>query len=629
MEKKQMGGYAGSILYVDLTSRNIRKKPLDPAFAREHIGGLGFGTRIFLDIIHEKPDFDALSPDNPFVLMTGPLTGMHMNGVARWTVCAKSPLTGFWGDANVGGYFGASLKFAGYDGIVITGASEQPVFLFVKDDVVELRDAEQYWGKDVYTVTDSLKADLKEESFKRGQVVTIGPAGENLVGFASLVHNKGHVAGRTGMGAVWGSKNLKAIYVTGSGKVTPAYPDRLKDLRKKLKEVYEESIFISAMQSSGTPSHMDVGILSGDIPIKNWQLTEWDEIDELGPAVIEEKIFAGNKTCFGCGVACKKEAEVKEGPFQMEKGPSPEYETVCTFGTMCLNPSIESVAKANEICNRFGMDTISCGSTIAFAIECFENGLLTKEDTDGLDLCWGNSDAIIKMAEKIGKKEGLGAILCQGSQKAADHIGANAHDFLTTVKGLEAPMHDPRSAHGYGLAYGVSPRGACHEASLTYEVEGGAIYIPEIPELADDLPMGSEGRAKLNVVCQDYGMFFSNCAVFCNLGAGPLTATPALDMVNHVTGFDYTLEDVMKIGRRVWYLKRGLTNLFGARAKEDRLPKRLMTPMEEGPSEGSVPDMEMMLKEFYEMRELDEDGIPRKAVLLDLGLDKLAGLLYR
>jgi aldehyde:ferredoxin oxidoreductase len=246
-----------------------------------------------------------------------------------------------------------------------------------------------------------------------------------------------------------------------------------------------------------------------------------------------------------------------------------------------------------------------------------------------LDLCWGNSDAILKLTEKIGKKEGLGAILCQGSQKAADHIGGNAHDFLTTVKGLEAPMHDPRSAHGYGLAYGVSPRGACHEASLTYEVEGGAIYIPEIPELADDLPMGSEGRAKLNVVSQDYGMFFSNCAVFCNLGAGPLTATPALDMVNHVTGFDYTLEDVMKIGRRVWYLKRGLTNLFGARAKEDRLPKRLMTPMEEGPSEGSVPDMEMMLKEFYEMRELDEDGIPRKAVLLDLGLDKLAGLLHR
>ncbi len=628
MEKKQMGGYAGKILYVDLTTGVIQIKPLDPVFAKENIGGLGFGTQIFLDLIHKNPDFDALSPDNPFVLMTGPLTGMHMNGVARWTVCAKSPLTGFWGDANIGGYFGAGLKSAGYDGIIITGASDHPLFLFIKDDVVELRDADKYWGEDAYTVTDDIKADLKDPSSKKGQVLTIGPAGENLVRFASIIHDKGHVAGRTGMGAVWGSKKLKAIYVTGSGKLTTAYPDRLKILRKELKEIYEESIGIAALQSSGTPSHMDIGILSGDIPIKNWQMTEWDDIDELGPAVIEEKIFAGNKTCFGCGVACKKEAAVKEGPFKMEKGPGPEYETVATFGTMCLNSSIESVARANEICNKMGMDTISCGSTIAFAIECFENGLITLEDTEGLDLCWGNSKAIVSMTEKIGKKEGFGAILSNGSQAAADHIGKNAHDFLTTVKGLEAPMHDPRSAHGYGLAYGVSPRGACHEASLTFEVEGGSMYISDIPELADELPMGSVGRAKLNVAAQDYGMFFSNCAIFCNLGAGPLTAAPALDIVNHVTGFEYTLEDVLKIGRRVWYLKRGLTNLFGSRAKDDMLPKRLMAPMADGPSKGSIPDMKLMLQEFYEMRGLNEDGVPKKIVLKKLALDKLAELLF-
>lgn len=624
-----MGGYAGKILYVDLTIGEIQKKTLDPGFAKENIGGLGFGTRIFLDLIQEKPDFHALSPDNPFVLMTGPLTGTQMNGTARWTVCAKSPLTGFWGDANVGGHFGAALKFAGYDGIVITGASDHPVFLCIKDDRVELKDADKYWGEDVYTVTEKMRSDLNDQPSKKGQVLTIGPAGENLVRFASIIHNKGHAAGRTGMGAVWGSKKLKAIYVTGTGKVTPAHPDRLKALRKELKEVYEESIFIAAMQSSGTPSHMDIGILSGDIPIKNWQMTEWAEIDELGPVVIEERIFAGNKTCYGCGVACKKVAEVKAGPFKMEKGPSPEYETIATFGTMCLNSSIESVAKANEICNKMGMDTISCGSTIAFAIECFEKGLITQQDTGGLDLSWGNSEAIVKMTEMIGKKEGFGAILSNGSREAADHIGGNSHDFLTTVKGLEAPMHDPRNAHGYGLAYGISPRGACHEASLTYEVEGGAMFIPEIPELAADLPMGSEGRAKLNVATQDYGMFFSNCAIFCNLGAGPLTATPALDMVNHVTGFDYTLEDIMKIGRRIWYLKRGLTNLFGARAKDDMLPKRLMTPMADGPTEGSIPDMELMLQEFYEMRGLGEDGVPKETVLKELGLDQLASLLYQ
>ncbi len=622
-----MGGYAGQILYVNLSSGDIEKKTLDRDFARKHIGGLGFGTQIYLDLIKGNPVFDALSESNPFVLMTGPLTGMKMNGVARWTVCSKSPLTGFWGDSNVGGFFGAYLKFAGYDGIVITGKAKTPSYLFINDETVEIRSAEKYWGKDVYTVTDELKEDLKPESKKPGQVLTIGPAGEKLIKFASLINNKGHAAGRTGMGAVWGSKMLKAIYVSGTGKPEIAHPEKFDDLRKELKEVYEESIGIAAIHAAGTATHMDVGIISGDIPIKNWQMTDWDQIDDIGPTEIEEKIFAGHKTCYGCGVACKKNAQVKDGPFKMEKGPGPEYETIATFGTMCLNSSIESIAKANDICNRYGMDTITCGSTIAFAMECFENGLITEEDTDGLSLTWGNSEAIVKMVEKIAKQDGFGAILGQGSQKAAEHIGGNASDFLTTVKGLEAPMHDPRSAHGYGLAYAISPRGACHEASLTFEAEGGMIYIPEIPELSADLPEGSDERAQLNVVAQDYGMFFSNCAIFCNLGGMPLNATQALNMVNYVTGFEYTLNEVMEIGRRVWYLKRGMTNLFGARAEDDRLPKRLMTVMEDGPTEGSLPDMDKMLAEFYELRGFNADGIPTKNILENVGLPDLAELL--
>lgn len=624
-----MGGYAGQILYVNLTSGTIEKKPLDMDFARKHIGGLGFGARIYLDLIKNKPvDFDPLSEQNPFVLMTGPLTGMKMNGVARWTVCSKSPLTGFYGDSNTGGFFGAYLKFAGYDGIVITGKAASPSYLYINDDTVEIRNAEKYWGKDVYTVTDELKEDLQGDDQKTGQVLAIGPAGENGVRFASLINNKGHAAGRTGMGAVWGSKLLKAIYVNGTGKIKVAHPEALDTLRAELKDVYADSIGIMALHSAGTATHMDVGIISGDIPIKNWQQTEWDDIDAIGPSTIEEKIFAGHKTCFGCGVACKKSAEVKEGPFQMEKGPGPEYETIATFGTMCLNSSIESIAKANEICNRYGMDTITCGSTIAFAIDCFENGLITEKDTDGLSLTWGNSEAIVKMTEKIGKQEGFGAILSLGSAKAAEKIGGNARDFLTTVKGLEAPMHDPRGAHGYGLAYGVSPRGACHEASLTFEAEGGLIFIPEIPELSADLPEGSEYRAQLNVAAQDYGMFFSNCAVFCNLGGSPLNATQAIDMVNHVTGFDYTLEEILKIGRQLWYLKRGLTNLFGARSKDDRLPARLMMALETGPTEGSVPDMDRMLAEFYELRGFNADGVPENEVLKNVGLPDMAGLLH-
>ena len=482
-----MGGYAGKILYINLTSRTIETKSLDLEFARKYIGGLGFSTKIYLDLIKDRPSFDSLSSDNPFILMTGPLTGIKMNAVARWTVCSKSPLTGLWGECNIGGFFGAELKFAGYDGIVITGEADKPIYIYINNDEVEIRDARKYWGMDVYTVNDAIIADHKDKSRKSGQVLTIGPAGENLVRFASIINNKGHVAGRTGMGAVWGAKKLKAIFVRGTGKLEIAYPERLDSLRRELKELYTGNITIEGLRTFGTASHMDVGIISGDIPMKNWQQTDWELFEEIAPIAYGEKILIGNKTCYACGVACKREAEVKEGHFKFDKGPGPEYETIATFGTMCMNSSMESIGKANDICNRYGMDTITCGSTIAFAIECFENGLINEKDTDGLTLTWGNAKAIVTMAEKIGKKQGFGSILSEGSAEAAKQIGGNASDFLTTVKGLEAPMHDPRSAHGYGLAYAVSPRGACHNASLDFQIEGGGMYLPEIAELADEI----------------------------------------------------------------------------------------------------------------------------------------------
>lgn len=624
-----MGGYAGKILAVNLTSGEFGEEPLDPAFAREYIGGLGFGTKIYLDLIKEEPLFDAFSPDNPFVIMTGPLTGMRMDGVARWCVGSKSPLTGFWGDANVGGFFGAELKFAGYDGLVITGAAAKPTLIHIDDGIVELRDAGRYWGKDIYTANDEIIADHRTESRRAGQVLTIGPAGENLVKFATITNNKGHTAGRAGLGAVWGSKNLKAIFVRGTDKLDIAHPDRLKALRAELKAIYAESIVIQAFHAFGTPTHMDVGVLTGDIPMKNWLQSEWELVDEIGPLAYGEKLLTGTGTCYGCGVACKREAEVKEGPFRFAKGPGPEYETVATFGTLCLNPSIESIGKANDVCNRYGMDTISCGATIAFAIECFENGLIDERDTGGLQLTWGNSDAIVALTETIGRQEGLGALLAQGSARAAEEFGGNAADFVTTVKGLEAPMHDPRSAHGHGLAYAVSPRGACHVASLQFPIEGGMIYLPDLDEsLGDFEEMSSEGKAAMNALSQDYGMFFSNCAPFCLIGGAVLSAVQAVEMVNHVTGFDYTVPEVCQLGRRIWYLKRGLSNLFGARAEHDRLPKRLMTPLEAGPTEGSVPDMALMLREFYQLRGFDENGVPKKDILLELGLTDLAELLH-
>jgi aldehyde:ferredoxin oxidoreductase len=384
------GGYTGRILVVDLSTGAVRIQQLDESWARTHVGGLGFGARVYLDAIKNRPSFDALSPDNPFVIMTGPLTGMRMHAVARWTVATKSPLTDYWGDANIGGYFGARLKFAGYDGIVLTGAAPSPVYLHIDDDRVEVRDAARYWGQDIYTVTDNMVADHKSESSRAGEVFAIGPAGENLVRIATITNRKGHTAGRAGLGAVWGAKNLKAIFVRGSGNLDAAFPDRLRDLRRELDQVYRNSILIEALRSMGTPSQFDVGVILGDVPMKNWQLTDWERFDEIGPSAYAERILTGNKTCYACGVACKREAEVKDGVFRFAKGPGPEYETVCAFGPLCLNPDIESIGKANELCNRYGLDTISCGATIAFAIECFENGLITEQDTDGLRLTWGN-----------------------------------------------------------------------------------------------------------------------------------------------------------------------------------------------------------------------------------------------
>lgn len=621
-------GYAGSILYIDLSTGNVEVKPLDMQFAREHIGGLGFASKLFLDLIKEYTRVEAYSPENPFLIMTGPLTGLKLNGVARWCVCSRSPLTGLLGSCNVGGFFGAHLKFAGYDGIVITGKSDSPVYIYIDDKKVELREAYNYWGKDVYAVTDELIKDNRIKSKKSGQVFAIGPAGENLVRFAAIVHNKGHVAGRTGMGAVWGSKNLKAVFVHGSGKLQVAYSEKFEALRMELKAMYADNVIMSSIHEFGTNAHMNTGLPSGDIPMKNWQISTWDRAEELSPVVFNEKILTGRKTCYGCGVACKREGEIKDGPFQFAKGPGPEYETIAAFGTMCLNPSLESISKANDICNRLGMDTISCGSTIAFAMECFEKGLITKKDTDGLNLTWGNSADIIALTEKIGRREGFGNILAEGSLIAAEYIGGNAKDFLTTIKGLEAPMHDPRASHGFGLAYAVSPRGACHMASLEYPIEGGLMYLPEFANLQEDMiAMSSIGKAALNILCQDFGMFFSDCAIFCNLGATPLNATQAIDLANSVTGFDYTLDEILRIGRRIWYLRRGLSNLFGARACGDSLPKRMIMPIKDGPTEGSTPDMEMMISEFYRLRKISPDGIPDKEILEDLGLHDLVDLL--
>ena len=625
-----MGAYTGKILKVDLTAGTTESWTYPEELRRTWLGGSGIAVRLFIDLIKDHPQLDALSPDNPSIVMTGPLTGQRISSVARFVVCAKSPLTGVWGESNCGGFFGPELKFAGFDGIVITGAAGKPAYLHIEDGAAEIRDAGAYWGLDTYEATDRLIGDNPPASGKRkGQAFVIGPCGERRIPFASIHNNKGRAAGRTGMGAVMGSKKLKGIFVRGTGKIGPEDEAAFKAFKEELKEISDGNITLAGLNEFGTPSHMDVGIISGDIPFKNWSAGEWEDFDEIAPIAYGEKVLVKSATCYACGVACKRIAEVKEGPFQTPKGPGPEYETVGVFGMMCLNSSIESIVRCNEICNRQGLDTIQTGATVAFAIECFESGLITPEQAGGLELKWGASEAIVALTGRIAAQEGwLGELLSHGTVHAAGVIGGNAGDFVTSVRKLDAPMHDGRAAFGYQLAYATSHLGASHMSHVQYMVEGGGMFLPEFPESIDEIDEKSiEGKAELAVLCHDFGNFFSQAAIFCNLGGMILTATQACAAVSAAVGYEIVPEQACRIGRRMHLAKRALGNLWGSGRNDDQLPPRLRMALNEGPCEGLEVDLETMLARYYELRGFDESGRPSRAQLEELGLADVADLI--
>jgi aldehyde:ferredoxin oxidoreductase len=378
----------------------------------------------------------------------------------------------------------------------------------------------------------------------------------------------------------------------------------------------------------GTDAGMDLGMMTGDVPIKNWKVGEDLLLSaNLGGPAMTEKYLTRNHACSFCPIGCKRIVKVDDGPFKTEEGPGPEYETCCTFGTMIMNDDLEGVIKANEWCNRYGMDTISCGVTIAFAMEAFEKGLITQKDTGGIDLTWGNVDGAIKLLHKIAKKEGIGAVLSEGTREAAKRLGKGAEEFSVEVKGLEVPMHDPRGFHGMGLAYMTSIRGGCHLMHLALPVEQGISPFTEAGFQENYIGQTSEGKAEMIKLCEDLGLP-CNSLVICQFVAWTYSANELAEIVRVTTGFDFTLKDLFSCGERTWLLKRGLGNMMGVSAKDDRLPKRILTPLEEGSAAGSVPDVEKLLREYYEVRGLDREGKPKKEVLIKAGLNELAKKLH-
>ena len=619
-EKRTMATYSGKLLEVDLSAGTTSSRTLDEKLLHDYIGGSGLAARLFIDD-GVPPACDALGPDNNLYIITGPLCGSGMPATPRFSVAAKSPLTGIWGEANSGGYFGPTLKFAGWDGIVLRGQSDKPVMLVIEDDKVELRDAADLWGKDSYETADAIAE--KFEGKPRARSICIGQAGENLVKYAGVCDGKHDYAGRTGLGAVMGSKKLKAVVVRGSGKLKAADADAFTDVRNAVMEKIDTAMVPMAIKMMGTNAGMIIGMQMGDVPTKNWTVGEDSELaDSLGSVVMNEKYLTKGSACYGCPIGCKRNVKVEDGPYKME-GAGPEYETMASFGTMCMISDQAAVNKLNDLCNRFGMDTISAGSTIATAIECYENGILTDADTDGLKLNWGAADAVIELVKKIAAREGIGDLLAEGSRAAAARIGKGAADLTVEVKGLEAPMHDPRAYHGLGLAYAMSIRGACHLSHLDLTAEQGRAPMVEVG-LTEVLPaQSSEGKAKVVWTTENLGALLQATGL-CNFGMSALDFADLADMLNATTGRGYTVEDLLKIGERLWLLKRSICNMMGVTIDDDRLPKKLLAAVQDGAAAGSVPDIEMMMKEYYEIRGLDMKGVPTKETLTAVGLADVA-----
>jgi aldehyde:ferredoxin oxidoreductase len=616
-------GYAGKFLQVDLTAGTCSTFTIDEERLKKFIGGSSLAASLYL----ERFDLhaDPLSPENPLMLINGPMVGSGFPGSSRFAMASKSPQTGIWGEAACGGNFGPELKRAGYDGIIITGKSPHPVILSITNNQAEIASADHLWGKDIYETTSLLKAPDKNI-----KVMAIGPAGENKVVFSAIANDKAHYIGRTGLGAVMGSKNLKAITARGNQAPGKADEVKYKEMFKAAIAEIKDSAFAESLHLMGSDAAMDLGTMTGDVPFKNWSSAEDPEISSKlsGPTLTEHYLTKAH-ACSNCPVACKRIVAVKDGPYQTEEGPGPEYETCGTFGTLIMNSDLAAVIKANELCNRYGMDTISAGSAIAVAMELYEKGIINAETADGMKLEWGNMETVMELLGKIARREGLGDILARGSVSAARHFGSDAVDSVAHVKGLDLPMHDPRGYHGMGLAYMMSNRGACHLQHAAMGMEQGMVSWPQLFDMKEDYDgQTSVGKARMVFNAENYGIL-GNSLSMCHYVLYAVKPDTVRDGFNAITGYNFDFNDLLVCGARDWTLKRGINNLLGITVKDDVLPKKILTAINEGARAGSVPDMQLLRDEYYAIRGLTADGIVSEEKLLELGLPELRDKLYK
>ena len=600
------GGYAGKSLIIDLKHQSYKDEDIDLKAAEHFIGAKGLGAKLLFDRLPARTD--PLSPGNMLMFATGPLTGTSAQTSGRGAVVTKSPLTGLFLDSHFGGFFAVEMKKAGWDIISFNDQSKKPVYVIIKDDDITFKDAGEIWGEECLKTHNWL---LKHEG--KIKTAVIGPAGEHLIKFSAITVDGHRHAGRGGPGAVMGSKKLKAIGISGSGTIPLHDPEAFRKTSQQVLRKIKENDFVPLRRKYGTPYWVQLINSEGFIPTRNYQEGFFEHGDAINAETMQKSIVDGSGACYNCVIACWNKSSIKKGSHKGLSLVGPEYETIALMGSNLGMGSIEEVAFLNERCNEFGMDTISLGGVLGFAIEAYKRGLLSKKDFKGLDLDWGKSEELAKVIADIAfRRTELGDILAEGVKLAAEKLGQHAEKFAVHVKGLEIPGYDPRGTFGMGLAYATSDRGACHQRAWTVRTE---LYDPEL------IRFSFEKKAPIVKEVQDErAVFFS--LVLCNFA--PISEEDCVDMLNHATGFRHTVESYLLAGERIWNLIRLFNLREGLDASEDTLPPRIFEEsFKEGPAKGinlTEREFRTSLQEYYNLRGWDEQGIPTSDKLRELGL---------
>ncbi|MGI6435514.1 MAG: aldehyde ferredoxin oxidoreductase family protein [Syntrophomonadaceae bacterium] len=600
-----MFGWMGKVLRVDLTSGTTKMEDLNRKDLRDYIGARGLGTKIYCDEV--DPKIAPLSPENKVIFMTGPLTGTLATSGGRYNVVTKGLLNGTIAASNSGGSFGPELKYAGFDGIIIEGKAEHPVYLWIYNELVEIRDASELWGKDVVETTDMIKAATNDEA----KVACIGPAGENLVKFACIINEYSRAAGRSGVGAVLGSKNLKAIAVRGSGGIKVAsvqgFMEAVTDARNKL---VNHPVTGQGLAAYGTNILVNILNEHGGLPYKNFsEASVFSGAERISGEYQAEKYLVRNKGCFGCSIGCGRVTKISQGRFK-SRGEGPEYEATWAFGADLAIDDFEAVSKANFICNQLGMDPITLGSTLSCAVEMYQKDIIPPQDVER-PLHWGDPDMMVEMVTKTAYRQGFGDQLAEGSYRLAEKYGHP--EFSMTVKKQELPAYDPRGQQGIGLNYATSNRGGCHVRGYMTSPE-----ILSIPVASD--PSVTEGKAALLKLFQDLTALVDSSGI-CLFTTFAIGLPEIAAQIREATGVNMSDEQFLQAGERIWNLEKLFNLGAGFTRKDDCLPKRLLEEsIKGGPQKGRVNHLDKMLPEYYQLRGWDEEGVPSPAKREELGL---------